>query len=88
MSTGWQYQLTARAVRDIERLDPRVRSRVVEALDRLVEEPHTRQLRKLRGTQSEWRLRVGDWRIRLERDDAQHVIRVLRVLPRGTAYRD
>jgi mRNA-degrading endonuclease RelE of RelBE toxin-antitoxin system len=35
----------------------------------------------------EWRLRVGDWRVRFTFDDEQRVIVVLRVLPRGRAYR-
>jgi mRNA-degrading endonuclease RelE of RelBE toxin-antitoxin system len=70
MSTGWRYELTAKAIRDIERLDPQVRSRVFDALDRLVEQPFTPQLRKPRGKQGELRYRVGDWRIRVERDGA------------------
>ncbi|MGH2535581.1 MAG: type II toxin-antitoxin system RelE family toxin [Thermomicrobiales bacterium] len=88
MSEPWRYQLSARAIRDLERLDPRLRARVFDALDRLVEEPFTPQLRKLRGKQREWRPRVGDVRIRVRRDDALHVVHVLRVLPRGSAYRD
>jgi mRNA-degrading endonuclease RelE of RelBE toxin-antitoxin system len=32
-------------------------------------------------------LRVGDWRVRFQRDSSG-VIQVLRVLPRGRAYRD
>jgi mRNA interferase RelE/StbE len=36
----------------------------------------------------EWRLRVGDWRVRFDRDDEARVIVVLRVLPRGRAYRE
>jgi mRNA-degrading endonuclease RelE of RelBE toxin-antitoxin system len=32
------------------------------------------------------RLRVGDWRVRFERDASAREIVVLRVLPRGRAY--
>jgi len=42
-------------------------------------------VRKLTGLE-EWRLRVGDWRVRFIRDDAARVIYVTRVLPRGRAY--
>ncbi len=31
-------------------------------------------------------MRVGDWRVRFERDGARREIVVLRVLPRGRAY--
>jgi mRNA-degrading endonuclease RelE of RelBE toxin-antitoxin system len=33
-------------------------------------------------------LRVGDWRVRFGYDFAERTILVLRVLPRGRAYRD
>jgi mRNA-degrading endonuclease RelE of RelBE toxin-antitoxin system len=35
----------------------------------------------------EYRLRVGDWRVRFARDDEHRLLHVLRVLPRGKAYR-
>jgi mRNA-degrading endonuclease RelE of RelBE toxin-antitoxin system len=36
----------------------------------------------------EWRLRVGDWRVRFQQDAETGVVDVLRVLPRGRTYRD
>lgn len=36
----------------------------------------------------EWRLRVGDWRVLFRRDAEVQTIEVLRVLPRGRAYRE
>jgi mRNA-degrading endonuclease RelE of RelBE toxin-antitoxin system len=36
----------------------------------------------------EWRLRVGDWRVRMRFVAAHRTVVVLRVLPRGRAYRD
>lgn len=63
MTAGWRVEISARARRDLRRLDPPVRERVYEALDRLVADPP-----------------AGDW-------EAMTVV-VLRVLPRGRAYRD
>jgi len=60
---------------------------VFDALERLVGEPPSGDVVKLSGSE-EWRLRVGDWRVRFERDPSARVIYVLRVLPRGRAYRD
>jgi len=82
---GWVF--TARARRDLKRLDPPVQRRVVAALDRLTGDPPAGDVVRLAGT-DEWRLRVGDWRVRFERDPETGVIYVLRVLPRGRAYRD
>jgi mRNA-degrading endonuclease RelE of RelBE toxin-antitoxin system len=36
---------------------------------------------------AEYRLRVGDWRVRFYRDDDPEALHVLRVLHRGKAYR-
>ena len=87
MSADWRYALTSRATRDVRQLDPPTRRRILEALDRLAEDPYQGDLRKVEGSHDEWRLRVGDWRIRFERDAATNTIYVLRVLPRGRAYR-
>ena len=85
MSDAWSYVVTPQARRDLRRLDPPVKRRVVEALDRFVEDPFAADIRRLDAP--EWRLRVGDWRVRFTFDEEQRVIVVLRVLPRRRAYR-
>ena len=73
--------------RDLRGLDPPVQRRVTAALDTFVaSDPPRGDVRTL-GLE-EWRLRVGDWRVRFDRDDEARVIVVLRVLPRGRAYRE
>ncbi|MBI3977063.1 MAG: type II toxin-antitoxin system RelE/ParE family toxin [Chloroflexi bacterium] len=88
MSDGWRYVITPRAAKDLERLEPAARRRIFDALDRFVTDPSTGDRRKLQGRQSEWRLRVGDWRVRYWPDVDSRAIVVLRVLPRARAYRD
>jgi mRNA interferase RelE/StbE len=81
----WAIEFEPRAERDLSRLDPPVARRVIVALDRLVQRDPSADVRRLRGS-DEWRLRVGDWRVRLRLDfDARTVI-VARILPRGRAY--
>lgn len=86
MSDGYEFAASAR--RDLRRLDPPVQRRVVDALDRLTGDPPAGDVVRLTGIEDEWRLRVGDWRIRFTRDPKTGMIQVLRVLPRGRAYRD
>ena len=88
MKDGWRYEITPRAGRDLERADRATRGRIFDALDRFVEDPTRVRQRKLAGRSDEWRIRVGDWRIRYKRDTTQKLIVVLRILPRGEAYRD
>jgi mRNA interferase RelE/StbE len=72
------------ARRDLKRLDRPVQRRILDALDRFVVAPRSGDIRKLDSVQ--WRLRVGDWRLRFSFDDENQVIVVLRILPRGRAY--
>jgi mRNA-degrading endonuclease RelE of RelBE toxin-antitoxin system len=44
-------------------------------------------VRKLKGEENLWRLRVGAWRVIFAPDHERHVIDVLAVRPRGRAYR-
>lgn len=84
MSPTWSYEITPPARRDLKRLDRPVQRRILDALDRFVANPRAADIRKLDSVQ--WRLRVGDWRIRFSFDDERRVIAILRVLPRGRAY--
>ena len=88
MSDAWRVELTGSAGRDLRRLDPPVRRRVIDALDGLRAQPPRGDIRRLTGIEEEWRLRVGDWRVRFTREQATHTVYILRVLPRGRAYRD
>ncbi len=87
MTAGWRVEITPPARRDLRRIDPPIRRRVLDELDRLVADPPTGNVIKLQGRE-EWRLRVGDWRVLLRLDREQRAVHVLRALPRGRAYRD
>ena len=87
MTAGWRVEFAPRAERDLRRLDPPIRRRILDALDRLVADPPAGDVVKLTGRE-EWRLRVGDWRVRMRFDEARRTVAVVRVLPRGRAYRD
>lgn len=69
-------------------MDPAERARVVAALERFADSGRG-DLDRVAGTTDppEHRLRVGGWRVRLELDEPAGELRVLRVLPRGQAYR-
>jgi mRNA interferase RelE/StbE len=84
----WRWVFTRRAERDLLALPVRDREAVSRALDRALADLGAGHLKKLGGRGNEWRLRVGRWRIRLDLDNANGVISVMRILPRGEAYRD
>ena len=82
----WRVVIDDRARKDLRRIDPPTRRRILAAIRRLGESAElTGDVKRLRGS-SEYRLRIGDWRVRFMRDGRQLIITVVRVLPRGRAY--
>lgn len=72
------------ARRDLKRLDRPVQRRILDALDRFVAAPRSGDIRKLDSAQ--WRLLIGDWRVRFSFAEKNQVIIVLRGLASGRAY--
>jgi mRNA interferase RelE/StbE len=77
---------TPAAERDLRRMDPPVRERIRQAVYRLADTGQGDVVR-LRGVAREWRLRVGGWRVRFTEDPSGQTMIILRVQPRGGAYR-
>jgi mRNA interferase RelE/StbE len=85
---SWTVRLASSARRDIKRLDPPVRERILAAIEGLCTQPPAGDIKRLTSQPPEWRLRVGVWRVRFTRDPDTRSVLVQRVLPRGRAYRD
>jgi mRNA interferase RelE/StbE len=82
----WRVVVDDRARKDLRRIDPPTRDRIMSAITRLAQSAElSGDVKRLSGS-GEYRLRVGDWRVRFERDDRQRTIIIARVLPRGRAY--
>lgn len=81
----WAVEFERRADKDLERLDPQIKQRVLSAIGRLADDPRSADVRRLKG-RTESRPRVGDWRVIIELDVAVRAIIVQRILPRGRAY--
>ncbi|MCX6020515.1 MAG: type II toxin-antitoxin system RelE/ParE family toxin [Chloroflexi bacterium] len=81
----WAVQWQAQARRELRRLDQPMQQQIVRAVDRLAAEGRG-DVTRLTATDPEWRLRVGDWRVRFVFDYANRTLMILHVLPRGSAY--
>jgi mRNA interferase RelE/StbE len=73
------------ALRALARRNPATARRIGAAGDRYAE-TGSGDVRKLRGSADEWRLRVGDWRV-IFTFDPPGTITVLTVAPRRDVYR-
>jgi len=74
------------ARRDIKNLDKTTQSRVMVALETFLE-GNPVDIRKMQGTDNQYRIRVGDYRIVLEIIVIEGVSYVLRVKHRREVYR-
>ena len=90
MSDGAEAVLrfSRRSQRDLRQRTPEQRQQIVDAIEGLKERPMHGDIKKLAGSPEEWRLRVGEYRVTFALDRQAGEIVILRVLPRGSAYRD
>lgn len=84
---AWYVEITRPAEKDLSRIPDRDVRYIFNALNRLAEDPYNADIRKLSGTNAEWRLRVGNWRVRFVMESQTNTISIIRILPRGRAYR-
>jgi mRNA interferase RelE/StbE len=78
--------ITEQAKKDLSKLDKITNERILRGLLKLKTNQQV-DLRKLRGTEDEWRLRVGDYRVRLKISREEIIIYALSVKHRRDAYR-
>ncbi len=86
--TRYDVNITRKALRELNKLDPHARDRVLEALTILRDYGFTSRLdiKKLRGYKNYYRIRVGKYRILFELDKPRKII-VYAILPRKEAYK-
>lgn len=75
------------AEKDLSRLSPEIHDRLIAAIQALASDPRPPGCRKLAGSKSDWRIRVGDYRVVYEITDAIRVVRVNRVRHRREVHR-
>ena len=75
-----------RAQKELSQLPSEVYEQAKKNIRSLVEEPRPQGCKKLKGREG-WRIRVGDYRIIYEIDDARSVVTVLDIGHRRDVYR-
>ncbi|GDY23988.1 hypothetical protein LBMAG56_53350 [Verrucomicrobiota bacterium] len=83
----YRVLLERAAEKDLARLSSAIHDRVIAAIQALARNPRPPGCRKLAGSQSDWRIRVGDYRVVYEIADEIRVVRVNRVRHRREVYR-
>ncbi len=83
----YQVIVERSAEKDLKKLSSEVRPRAISAIRALAKNPRPSGSRKLAGTDNDWRIRVGDYRIVYEIADEVRIVRINRVRHRRDVYR-
>jgi mRNA interferase RelE/StbE len=75
------------ARKDLEALPAEIQDRILAAIDSLQDDPRPRGCKKLRGSDDEYRIRVGQYRVIYEIHEKTVVILIVRISHRKDAYR-
>ena len=75
------------AERDLKSLPTTLFDRIVPRIRSLAETPRPPGCHKLAGSLNGWRIRIGDYRVLYEIDDARKRVKIFRVRHRREVYR-
>ena len=84
----YRVQLIPAAARQFKKLPRHVKRRIRDAIDSLISNPRSVGAKKLVGTDNQWRVRVGTYRIIYEIHDQRLIVLVIRIGHRKDVYRD
>ena len=84
----YRLNILRKAVKDIQKLGPSVAQLIWREIEKLSEDPRPRSSKKLRAASNFYRLRVREWRVIYEINDAARVVTVVHVFHRRDAYRN
>ena len=72
--------------KDLRKIDKQKIPKILEAVENLALNPHPSNHKKIIGTEHNYRIRVGDYRVIYFLEDAKLVIEIVRVRHRKEAY--
>ena len=83
----YRVLIERRAERDLDSLPAKVFRHITVSIRSLSNDPRPHGSQKLRGSDNDYRIRIGDYRVLYEINDQAKEIRIFRVKIRGQAYR-
>ncbi len=83
---SWTVSFSSRALHDLKQLEQQTRIRIVAAIERHAA-TGAGDVKRLRGRDNGWRLRVGDWRVLHHYCFGSKSVEIARIVRRRDAYR-
>ena len=86
--TAYRVEFVKSARKEFERLPVKIRSKAVDALWLLAQNPHSELLKvkELKGREKLYRIRIGDYRILYQVHDERLIVLVIKVGNRREVY--
>jgi len=83
----YEVYLERTAERDLKRLSADIFHRIIIRIKSLAKDPKPSGSLKIRGSKSDWRIRIGDYRVIYEIDERTNAVKVMRIRHRREVYR-
>ena len=87
-SNRYTVRFASTATRDFRRLPVQIQDRVRFAIRRLAVNPRPPGVRKLSGNAADYRIRVGQYRVLYDINDAEILVYIVRIGHRREVYRN
>ncbi len=84
---SYEIQWKHSAEKDLRGIDRQFISRILKAINSLTDNPFPSQHRKLQGSESSYRIRIGDYRVIYQVDIENKIIVIYHVRHRKDIYR-
>ena len=84
---AYRISIDPAALREMKKFTPKVRQLVADAISALADDPRPEGARKLSGSRSSYRIRVGEHRVLYRITDKELLILVVKVGHRRDVYR-
>jgi mRNA interferase RelE/StbE len=85
---SYQIIISNAVQKQLDSLPKAVRTRIISEISLLAENPRPPGTVKLKGYDSEYRIRIGEYRVRYEISDEESVVFLLHCKHRKDVYRD
>lgn len=82
----YRVEFTTAAARQVRKLPSAVRDGILDAIEDLEDDPRPYGVKKLKGEETAWRIRVGDYRVLYDVIDSQLLVTVIRAAHRREVY--
>lgn len=87
MSEPYRLELKSSLQQDLKNIERKYVSKIIKAIEDLANNPFSTKSKRLSGSQSSYRLRVGDYRIIYQIDKEERLITVYYVRHRRDVYK-